>query len=107
MNQRIDRRHLESSCGAFMGHLLRATVVGVLGGLLIGLVLDRALSRVANRKNRAVDPDGPTAIRTNVGGWTRRRPKVNGCFSSLCHNLHELHGHICLGSPPRGTSLTL
>ena len=38
---------------------------------------------------------------------TRRRPKVNGCFSSLCHNLHELHGHICLGSPRRGTSLTL
>ena len=67
MNQRIDRRHLEIVVWGFIGHLLPATAVGVVGGRLIGLVLDKALCHVANCKNRAVDPDGPTAIRANVG----------------------------------------
>jgi membrane-associated protein len=56
----------------FKGHPLGAIAVGLVGGLLIGLVLDLTLSRLAHRKNRAA---GPTATHTTPGATTRRRPR--------------------------------
>jgi membrane-associated protein len=56
----------------FKGHPLGAIAVGLVGGLLIGLVLDWTLSRLAHRKNRAA---GPTATHTTPGATTRRRPR--------------------------------
>jgi membrane-associated protein len=46
----------------FKGHPLGAIVVGLVGGLLIGLVLDWTLRRFAHRKNRAAGPADPAAI---------------------------------------------
>lgn len=43
----------------FKGHPLVAIVVGVVGGLLIGLVLDWALGRLADRKRSGGGPTGP------------------------------------------------
>lgn len=40
----------------FKGHPLRAVVVGLVGGLLIGLVLDCALRRLEHLRNPAADP---------------------------------------------------
>lgn len=51
------------------GHPLGAIAVGLLGGLLIGLVLDWTLKRLAERKNRA-GPPGPTATHTTPGATT-------------------------------------
>jgi len=59
----------------FKGHPLGAIAVGLVGGLLIGLVLDWTLKRLAERKNRAAGPPGPTAIHTAPGATTRRRPR--------------------------------
>jgi membrane-associated protein len=59
----------------FKGHPLGAIAVGLVGGLLIGLVLDWTLRRLADRKNRAAGPPGPTAIHTAPGATTRRRPR--------------------------------
>jgi membrane-associated protein len=59
----------------FKGHPLGAIAVGLVGGLLIGLVLDWTLKRLAERKNRAAGPPGPTAIHTAPGAMTRRRPR--------------------------------
>jgi len=59
----------------FKGHPLRAIVVGVVGGLLIGLVLDWALGRLAHRRNRAVGPTTSASIHTPPGAGTRRRRK--------------------------------
>jgi membrane protein DedA with SNARE-associated domain len=56
----------------FKGHPLRAVVIGLAGGLLIGLVLDWALRRVARRKNRAGDP---AAIHAAPRAQARRRRK--------------------------------
>jgi membrane-associated protein len=56
----------------FKGHPLGAIAVGLVGGLLIGLVLDWTLRRLAERKNRAT---GPTATHTAPGATTRRRPR--------------------------------
>lgn len=56
----------------FKGHPLGAIAVGLVGGLLIGLVLDWTLSLLAHRKNRAA---GPTATHTTPGATTRRRPR--------------------------------
>ena len=56
----------------FKGHPLGAIAVGLVGGLIIGLVLDWTLRRLAERKNRAT---GPTATDTAPGATTRRRPR--------------------------------
>jgi len=56
----------------FKGHPLRAVVVGLAGGLLIGLVLDWTLRRLARRKNRAGDP---AAIHAAPDAGTQRRQK--------------------------------
>lgn len=56
----------------FKGHPLGAVAVGLVGGLLIGLVLDWTLRRLGERKNRAT---GPTATHTAPGATTRRRPR--------------------------------
>jgi membrane-associated protein len=56
----------------FKGHPLRAVVVGLAGGLLIGLVLDWTLRRLAQRKNRAGDP---AAIPAAPRAQARRRRK--------------------------------
>ena len=45
----------------FKGHPIRAVVVGLVGGMLIGLVFDWALRRRAYRRNRAADPADPTS----------------------------------------------
>jgi membrane-associated protein len=49
----------------FKGHPLGAIVVGLLGGMLIGLVLDWSLRRLADRKNRASGVTDPTAIQSS------------------------------------------
>ena len=59
----------------FKGHPLRAIFVGVVGGLLIGLVLDWALGRLPYRRNRAVGPTNPASIHTPPGAGTRQRRK--------------------------------
>ena len=51
----------------FTGHPLGAVAVGVGSGLLIGLVLDWALRRVAYRQNRAGGSGRPAAIQTGPG----------------------------------------
>ena len=43
----------------FKGHPLHAIVVGVVGGLLIGVILDFSLGRLASRKNPAAEPTEP------------------------------------------------
>jgi membrane-associated protein len=45
----------------FKGHPIRAVVVGLVGGMLIGLVFDWALRRRAYRRNRAADPADPAS----------------------------------------------
>jgi membrane-associated protein len=59
----------------FKGHPFGAIVVGVVGGLLIGLVLDRTLRRLAYRQNRTAGPGDPASVHTGPAGWTRRRPR--------------------------------
>jgi membrane-associated protein len=59
----------------FKGHPLGAIAVGLVGGLLIGVVLDWTLKRLAERKNRAAGQPGPTAIHPAPGATTRRRPR--------------------------------
>jgi membrane-associated protein len=54
----------------FKGHPFRAVVVGLAGGLLIGLVLDWTLRRLARRKNRVGDP---AAIHAAPSAKARRR----------------------------------
>ena len=59
----------------FKGHPIRAVVVGLVGGMLIGLVLDWALRRRAYRRNRAADPADPASTHPDPDGWTRRRTR--------------------------------
>ena len=59
----------------FKGHPLRAIVVGVVGGVLIGLVLDWVIGRLAYRSNWAVGPINPASIHTPPGAGTRRHRK--------------------------------
>ena len=56
----------------FKGHPLGAIVVGLMGGLLIGLVLDWTLRRLAHSKNRVAGPADPSAIHAAPGAGTRR-----------------------------------
>jgi membrane-associated protein len=57
----------------FNGHPFGAIVVGVVAGLLIGLVLDRTLRRLAYRQNRTAGSTDPASVHTGPAGWTRRR----------------------------------
>jgi membrane-associated protein len=45
----------------FKGHPVRAIVVGVVGGLLIGVILDFSLGRLASLKNPPPEPGEPGA----------------------------------------------
>ena len=45
----------------FKGHPIRAVLVGLVGGMLIGLVLDWVLRRRAYRRNRAADSADPAS----------------------------------------------
>ena len=56
----------------FKGHPLGAVLVGLAGGMLIGLVLDWTLRRLARRRNQAGDP---ATIPAAPRGPTRRRQK--------------------------------
>ena len=56
----------------FKGHPLGAIVVGLVGGMLIGLMLDLALRRLADRKKSTGDP---AAIRARADGRNPQTPK--------------------------------
>jgi membrane-associated protein len=56
----------------FKGHPLGAIVVGLVGGLLIGLMLDLGLRRLADRKKSTGDP---AAIHTTPDGRNTQRPR--------------------------------